>query len=371
MMAQRHKGTKAQRYSGTIRLSALLSECLSVLKTTPLLTFLRGNSLSLRPFVAWSVCACASICLFGLSSCDAPRHNPLDPQNPDNHYHYIQGTILTLSIPHYPISGVSVSWAGQSLPTQTGAQGTFQLETIDPPDGWVYLRHDEYCADSVYVSWQNRTTVSITRYLNAIPEIDSLQIYSIILNRYPNLQTEQVTVRVKIDDPDHDIDSVLANNSYSSSRFPLSYNTNDKWYEKILSLYDLQISNLEEIVGHPFEILVVDIFGRIVIPGAGDVKRILREEVNFISPSGNEVTPPQPALNWQKYLPGFNFSLLVQIFTAEIIPQLVWEKNQITAETVAYTVDQALPAGEYFWVIWAIDDFGNRTRSKPASFKVE
>jgi hypothetical protein len=61
----------------------------------------------------------------------------------------------------------------------------------------------------------------------------------------------------------------------------------------------------------------------------------------------------------------------VQVFTAEIIPQLVWEKRQLAAATDSCLVGQSLQPGEYFWVIWALDEFGNRTRSKPASFKVE
>jgi hypothetical protein len=98
---------------------------------------------------------------------------------------------------------------------------------------------------------------------------------------------------------------------------------------------------------------------------------VIRQEVVFISPSGNEVTSSQPDLTWQPYTPGFDFYLQLQIFTSEIIPQLVWGRNQVSADSVSYTVDQELPPGEYFWVIWAVDDFGNRTRSKPASFRVE
>jgi hypothetical protein len=341
---QRHRGTKAPRGI----LSAVVPQCLS----------------------AFTLYLCTFVPLF-LLSCDAPHQNPLDPENPDNQYHYLQGTVRTLSIPHQPIEQATVQWPEQSLLTCTGSAGDFKLEMISPSDGWVCFNHEKYFHDSLYITWQNRKTVSIEHYLNALPQIDSLQIYSIILNRYPNLQTEQTAIRAKIIDRDNDTDSVLAINNFINSRQVLVYNINDKWYEKILSLYDLQISKTEEIVGHPFDILVKDIYNKTLIVGTGDIQRVIREEVVFISPSGNEVTPPQPILSWQKYLPGFNFYLQLQVYTSEIIPQLVWEKNQVVADSVSYTVDQMLPVGEYFWVIWAVDDFGNRTRSKPASFKVE
>jgi hypothetical protein len=319
---------------------------------------------------AFSLCLCAFVPL-SLLSCDAPRNNPLDPDNPDNHYKHLQGTVQTLSLPHQPIAGVSVFWPEQLLSTLSDSQGGFHLETVNPDNGWVYLQHDKFCTDSVYILWQNRKTVILERYLNAIPEIDSLQIYSIILNQPPNLQKEQVEIRVKIIDQDNDTDSVLAVNNMIATRHTLAYNTNNKWYEKNLRLADLQIIKTEEIIGHPFNILVVDIFDRTITIGAIDIQRVMREEVIIISPSNNEVVPPQPVLNWEKYSVGFNFTLHLQIFTSDLNPQLVWEKNQLAAETVSCTVAQVLPADEYFWVIWAIDEFGNRTCSRPAGFKVE
>jgi hypothetical protein len=309
--------------------------------------------------------------IFFLSSCDAPRHNPLDPENPDNKYYYLTGRILSLSIPHQLISHVEVSWPKQSWQTYSNEGGTFNLEMISPADGWVYFRHPNYFADSLYISWQNRKTVSIEHYLNAIPRMDSLQVYSIILNRYPSLQTEQVMIRALIVDRDNDIDTVLAFNDHSNSRQVLAYNINDKWYQKTLSLYDLQVGKSEELVGHPFEIIVKDIYGRTHHAGTLDFQRVLRDEIIFVSPAGNEVTVPQPILTWQNYSVNFSFTHWVQVFTAEITPQLVWEKDQLEATKTTWTVDQPLTMGEYFWVIWAVDEFGNRTRSKPASFKVE
>jgi hypothetical protein len=323
------------------------------------------SDLGLRP-----LCLCAFVPLF-LLSCDAPRQNPLDPQNPDNHYYYLQGMIQTLAVPHQPVTEATVRWYAQPLLTFTDLHGEFKLETINPQNGWIYFNHSRYFPDSLFIDWQGRKSINIDRYLNALPGIDSMQIYSIILNRYPNLQTEQIAIRTKILDTDNDTDSVLAVNNFTASRHVLAYNTDTRWYQKILYLYDLPVSKTEEIIGHPFEISVKDIYGNSAQIGGQDLKRVLRMEIIFISPAGNEVTPPQPDLVWQSYSPGFNILFQVQVFTAEIIPQLIWEKGQIAADTVSCKVEQALPAGEYFWVIWAIDDFGNRTCSKPASFKVE
>ncbi|MCB9248128.1 MAG: hypothetical protein H6613_06095 [Ignavibacteriales bacterium] len=57
----------------------------------------------------------------------------------------------------------------------------------------------------------------------------------------------------------------------------------------------------------------------------------------------------------------------MQIYTDEVPAILVWQKEIISSE-IQYLTDVNLSSGDYFWVIWAIDEFENRTQSKPASF---
>jgi hypothetical protein len=61
----------------------------------------------------------------------------------------------------------------------------------------------------------------------------------------------------------------------------------------------------------------------------------------------------------------------LEIYTNEVAPVLIWQEKNIPKDKTAHTVDDVLPAGNYFWVIWAIDTFGNRSRSKPATFIVQ
>jgi hypothetical protein len=305
------------------------------------------------------------------TSCDAPRNNPLDPKKPDNTYYVIQGEVKTLSLPTQPVENVTVFCVAQALQTMTNAAGDFFLETLTAQDGWLRFNKSGYLADSTYIAWGQRKKIEIEKFLNSLPQLDSLLVYSVILNRYPSLQTEQVVVQGKISDRDNDIDSVRVVIDVISSTQPLAYNIIDKWYAHTFSVYDLGIAKVEQLVGHKFEIYVKDIFEHNINIGLGTVERIIRYEPLFHSPSGNEVTSSSPMLTWERFDPGFTFTYVVQIYTAEITPQLVWEWNKLDAEQTSYTVEIVLPPDEYFWVIWAIDEFGNRARSKPASFRVE
>jgi len=305
------------------------------------------------------------------SNCDAPRHNPLDPHNPDNRLFHLLGTIKSISIPYPVITGVEVFWANQSLSSVTDATGKFAIEMVDARDGWLYLSKEGFAADSHFISWQGTKEVNHEFFLNALPVLDSLVQFSSILHRYPSLQIEQIDLRLKISDSDNDIDSVWASSTYLQEKYHITFNPTSHWYERTFSLFDLNVENIESLVGYPFKITVRDLFSTIHTIGAGVLQRVIRQEILFETPSGNEITTPNPTLVWQAYDPGFDISYMVQIFTAEITPLLVWQQSGIDQSVTSLEVSTILPENEYFWVIWAIDVFGNRVRSKPASFTVQ
>jgi hypothetical protein len=312
-----------------------------------------------------------SLLLFLNIFCDAPRNNPLDPGNPDNHYYLLQGNVKTLSFPTQPLEGVTVFYTDQEMQTKTNSSGEFSLEIIEAEDSWVRFSKSGYLIDSVYIEWKLTKKVTTEQLMNALPQVENLQVYSVILNRYPSIQTEQVIIKSKITDKDNDIDSVVVVIGLDSIAKSLPYNVTDKSYERTLSIFDLGIAAVEELVGHNFRIIVKDIFFHNFKLDTGTIERVIRDEVIFQSPAGSEITSPSPILAWERFNPGFIFKYLIQIFSAEITPQLVWEKSEIGHDITQYPVDMTLPPDEYFWVIWAIDEFGNRTRSKPASFAVE
>lgn len=312
-----------------------------------------------------------SVSVIMLVSCDAPRNNPLDPQNPRNLYHTVTGQVKSISIPYQPLSEVSIIWPELSLSTLTNGDGHFLLETIRPANTYLYFHKSGFVTDSVPMTWQDQKSIEMEVFLNAIPRLDSAQVYSIILNRYPDLQTEQVGIWARISDPDDDLDSVLVHNEYLAKNFQLEYHVTDKWYGRTLGPGELNVDNIDMMVGRPFNFIVTDLFEHRFELDQLAVQRIIRDMINHISPSGGESVSAQPVLHWQQFYPGFEFTITLQIYTSEIGSQLVWEQSGLADTTTFFEVDQPLPPNEYYWVAWAIDDFGNRSRSKPASFLVE
>ena len=48
----------------------------------------------------------------------------------------------------------------------------------------------------------------------------------------------------------------------------------------------------------------------------------------------------------------------------------VWEE-EVDSDNIEFLTNANLVPGDYFWVIWAIDEFENRTRSKQSSFLIQ
>ncbi len=326
-------------------------------------------------FSGFGLAAARILCIIwlflNLVSCNAPRINPLDPENPANHYHQINGQVQTFSLPRVPLENVSVIWSEMEMTVYTNTDGMYSIETIGAQDNWVFFEKAGYFPDSSFIIWENQKTLHADMYLNTRPSLDSLNLYSVILNRYPSLQTEQVVAEAWISDPDNDIDSVQVLLPSTEITISVPYNTTLKLYERTFSIFDIGVDRLEDLVGVSFQLSVKDNFDHFSIFDIGSITRVIRDEVHFRTPSGNEITGPNPTLVWDIFTPGFNFTYILEIFTADITPQLQWRADQIEMSAFSFTVDTPLPDGPYYWVIWAVDSFGNRTRSKPASFTVE
>jgi len=306
-----------------------------------------------------------------LSACEAPHKNPLDPKNPDYSFGRITGSVYTVSLPVEAVPQTLVSWQPAGQQSQTDGLGKFELLTPGMVDGWLIFTHPDFRSDSVYVHWSPEKMIDFNIYLNALPQLDSLAVYSIVLNRFPSLQKEQLVVEAQISDRDNDIDSVKTRFPEQAIEFYLPYNTTTKSYLREFSILDLAIPNLEEMVGRPLQLTVTDVFSHETPVGQGQLVRVIHEEILSVSPDGETITGPRPTLVWQPFTVEFQFRYDIEIYTNEVAPQLVWAEQGLDRYQTSFSVDTDLPDAAYFWVIWAIDSFGNRTRSKPAAFQVK
>ncbi len=311
--------------------------------------------------------------MMSLISCNAPRNNPLDPENPNYPFASISGKVLTFSLPYTGIPGVSVYWSNANLIVKTDTTGNFVINNILPVNGQLIFTKTGYRADTLNVVWKNSKSLIYNVNLNKIPQLDSISIYTVVINQFtPPGQSYQLVINCKITDKDNDIDSVYVENSQLNLKKALDFNVTNKDYETTLNNQDLNVTDIEQTIGLNFNIIVKDIFNRIYNIGSDKVSRVIKNGPVIQFPANDTTVSSQPVLSWQRYPTGFPFRYMVEIYTNDIAnSQLVLKQDNISSNAITYKLTQSLNAGNYYWVIWVIDQFQNRCRSLPATFRVQ
>ncbi len=317
-----------------------------------------------------------AVLLLGLIqlSCDAPRDNPLDPDNTSNKIYSIEGTLLSGEVTPNPVSGASVSWPPENLYTVTDQSGYFNINCTTRVNGWLYFEKTGFTKDSVYVNWNGQKKAAVQPRLNYLPVIDVLDIYSSIKNKY-SVAEYQLFFDVTLHDPDDDITGVKIENSDLQISKSLTKITST-YFEGRFSDIELNITAFDEVVGKRFDLKVFTASGDSFQLQGKSIVRIVKDEVIVISPINSDtLTTTTPLLNWTRLTPGFNFSYTIEVYTDETEPVLQWKKENISSEEVFMTVETPLTVSlnnnKFFWVIWCIDNYKNKSRSKPAGFVIK
>jgi len=307
-----------------------------------------------------------------ISGCNAPRENPLDPNNPNSKVSSIEGYIKTESVPRTPLSSVVISNQKGSIVAETNNAGYFEITSLEQDVAYLIFNKEGYKKDSIKINWDGEKKVYVESYLNQIPHLDSLRIYSIVMSRYSLPPLSQLVVKAKVSDSDKDMDSLIMQCESAGFSQYMTYNTNDKYYGCETYLYDLPVGNLEELIGKEIKIISRESKGELNVIGKGSLIRVISKAIDFISPSNYDTVSGRPVLKWYDYESGFSYYQNVEIYGYELdfSNVLVWSKSGISADSLSVEVDKDLPTGNYFWVIYCVDEFSNKIRSNPASFYI-
>ena len=318
-----------------------------------------------------------SIILFSLLiifGCEAPRENPLDPSNPNNSKKgTIDGTVQSFSLPYKGISDVKVYWEAGDVFVKTDSFGGFTILNVEPVNGALIFEKQGYNSDTVNVVWGNAKSLSYTVNLNQLPVLDSIAIYTSVINNFNQpSQNFELTITAKISDPDKDIDSVYVSNSFLNLNSGLEYNLTEKVYQTTLNIDSLGIPDLEQTIGLDFQINAIDLFGNTHVVGSSQVTRVIKNEVQLSQPAGNATVDSLPVFRWQKFIAGYTYHYMLEAYTNELAnAQLVFRVDNLPPDSLSYSTKKSLSPRDYYWVVWAVDRFRNRSRSKPLVFIVK
>ena len=304
-------------------------------------------------------------------SCDAPRENPVDPNNDDNKLSKINGVVKAQGYPFVPIKSVNVYWENDNILVLTDENGKYSISSVIRNNGWLKFQSNLYSKDSIFIDWNKSSEIFNETFLNTKPQLDSLEFFSVVKNSWNSATIKHyLKIKARISDYEgvNDIVNVYIENIELNLLTKLSYDYTNNFYEGTLSLSDLGINSLDEIIGKYFRILVNDLDSNTFAIGNTNIKRVINEEIELISPISNEEVNTSFKLNWIRFILGFNFTYRVEIYTNETLQSLVYSKGNIEKDSISLSVNSHVGEGNFFWIIWAIDEFNNQGSSKQGSF---
>ncbi len=306
--------------------------------------------------------AAISFLFFINLSCNAPRNNPFDPLNPDYEYGIIEGTVQTNSVPRTGVEDVNVLWKPENIITKTDADGKYRFSNIHTEDGDLIFYKEGFKSDTLVISWGTSKREFTQLYLNKIPVLDSSLIYSTVVNQS---QRYELFVKTWITDFDGYIDSVFVYNSELGLKKSLDNN-----YETTITQDEINVTDIEQVVGLNLYIIAKDKNDNEYTIGSGRIARIIKDEVTGLVPSNDAAITQQPIdFQWSKFNAGYSFTFTLEVYTNEA--QLARSKENISADSTSYFMTQNLPQGNYYWVLWIIDKYQNRSRSRQATFRIQ
>lgn len=313
--------------------------------------------------------------IFIYSGCKAPRNNPLDPLNPDYNFGTIEGVVQSIGIPSVGISDVKVIWQNANLIAETDITGRYRLTNIPINNGNLVFSKDGYKSDTLQVIWGSSKRFFTQVFFNRIPTLDSILFYSSFVNQSGLPPVASLSVRAWVTDLDDDVDTVFVFNEALTIKKPLIFISEEGNYRTSILNSELSVNNIEETVGLPFLILAKDKFENEFTLGEDRITRVIKDEVTGLYPTGDstiKISSQPVILNWNEFVSGYSFTYLVEVYKRDLLnTELMHSLSGIPSDSVSYTLPINLGLGNYYWVIWIVDNYRNRSRTKPVLFKIE
>lgn len=306
------------------------------------------------------------ILFYGCSS-DAPRDNPLDPVNGLRiegkvERYYETSAIREAMLLLKPINKTALS----------AADGSFAIENISPGNYTLLCRAAGFSPDSVELNIQQSTVSNFK--LNGLPYFRDISLTTHHISSFsvPN-DNFYVLLNVAADDHDNrsDVKTVwyrIENFGFADTLF--EDNPQEKTFSGELDIRDLGISSFQQLEGKPFTFFVEDLPEAVTVSEQFFISRIITMTPTGQSPLNVAVTPPLE-FKWDGLSLPFTFSFKIEIKKINFsFFTLVGEVNNISAGDTTATFGNPLEQGEYFWVLYIVDEFGNRSRSLENPFIV-
>ncbi|RMF67855.1 MAG: carboxypeptidase regulatory-like domain-containing protein [Calditrichaeota bacterium] len=317
--------------------------------------------------------------LLMFSSClsDAERKNPLDPQSQSfKNVGRVFGQTLTFYVPFSPLPGVDVRLEPGTIATRTDAAGQFQFENVPEGVYTVVAEKPGFAMDRDSVTVRLGQASEVRLNLDGLPVARVFSVTSCHISRvFPENDQFFLEVVAQLDDPDgaNDVVKVELEIPELAYKDTLEVTPTPGTFRRIIDAAALPGGSLQGVLGRKLVLNATDRAGFSARSEPQFLARVIEATPSAKSPNGfNVVASPTPQLVWAPITLNFDYTFKLDVFRVDFgLNTLVWSRSGISADSTSFTVSDSLSSGIYFWTVSVVDDFGNWSSSKQASFQVQ
>ncbi len=308
-----------------------------------------------------------------VTSCfkDVPHDNPLDPALGRV---FIAGRVQTYYAPHNPLADALIWLKPGNYTGRSESDGNFRIESIEAGQYIVYCSAEGYRTDSLQLDIS--ASLSINFSLDGLPIFVKKSVTTHHVARwFPLEDVYYLTIKTQVNDPDGlaDIKWVRCEVPYANYADTLNSDVEAGNFVKNIFTRDLNLTSLQEVLGHPVYVIAEDKPGAQVKSDGFYPARIIEKSADLISPVELEsVTADSIHFHWGlKPLP-FEYSLRIDIYAINAgIATPVESIEGISSQVSDWLFRSSLPAGDYFWTVTIRDSFGDTSQSKEGVFQIQ
>ena len=309
-----------------------------------------------------------------MSGCipDASHDNPVDPDSKAfSNSGTLSGNVLSFYQPYLGISGALVTIQPSGIAGWTNSAGVFSIRGIPPGNARIIASHAGYLTDSL----DTKTTVGgdakVDIHLDAIPVVGVCQAVTRKIDQWWPHAVYSASITGTVTDPDGLGDVVGATLQVDTMRIALTYAPSQQVFQATVDAASLPQGNLEWLVGKSLSITARDRIGAIAVGKPFSVTRIIQDAPIPLSPTALDTASASPQLFWAQPTLLFPYSYRLELFRLDQgVPSLLWSLSNLSPSLSGYHYTDVLTTGTFFWTISVVDEFGNLSRSKEASFVV-
>jgi hypothetical protein len=307
---------------------------------------------------------------------DAERDNPLDTFA--ENYQPI-GKLFGRVTSFYrtdiilPAADLDLEPAGRY--TISGSDGLFEFNNLPSGNYTLICSKEGYRPDTVFIEINTESKEKNFR-LNSLPRFEQIELNTHHVSRWwPAEESYFLRLKAQVRDKDgiNEIDSVWFSVPSISFAETLFISNLNGIYEQTITEDQLPLASLRQLEGKTMALFCRDIVNNISVSDDLFLPRLIQEVPVQVSPTGLETINSFPlTFMWEQVFLPYTFTYKIEIYQVNFgFFSRITEITDILSNQIFYEFTNELPAGDYFWLLYVVDEFGDTSSSKEGAFRVQ